>query len=183
MIQRQAQGHVRFSSHRGVLLRLCQGEESLRQLARRLRGASGIIKVPQAAQGWKALRRFLDLLAQRIRPGVDLFDLGCINAVCDHQDGTQSHVHIKLVMRALGTARQGLYQGQTVFEMRFGLLVGALVEGVLARTLPVGNGLGRATGRCGMMRDELGLRGDDVGELLLQDLDQALVVVLPCLLQ
>ena len=86
-------------------------------------------------------------------------------------------------MRALGTARQGLHQGQTVFEMRFGLLVGALVEGVLARTLPVGNGLGRAAGRCGMMRDELGLGGDDLGELLLQDLDQALVVVLPCLLQ
>ena len=40
----------------------------------------------------------------------------------------------------------------------------------------------QAAGRCGMMRDELGLGGDDLGELTLQDLDQALVVVSPCLL-
>ena len=77
-----------FPQQSGILLRLRQGEESLCQLARRLRGASDIIKVPQAAQGWKELGRFLDLLAQRIRPCVDLFDLGCIDAVGNHQDGT-----------------------------------------------------------------------------------------------
>ena len=84
------------------------------------------------------------------------------------------------MLRGLWQDREQLDAGGAVAD---GFQIGRAVAGVLARLLPVGNGLLRASRLGIVMRQQLGLSLDDGGKLRLEHLSDALVVLLPGPLQ
>jgi hypothetical protein len=85
----------------------------------------------------------------------------------------------QFLLAALGGIREGLQHLQPLAEVTDGLMIGRALKGTLARPLPILHPLLPKARRGVVMRQEFGLRLGRLGKLCLQNLDHALMILLP----
>ena len=111
--------------------------------------------------------------------GVGVLHLGRCKPFRHLQCRAEGEVHGQSVLGTLRRLWQGCEQRDPGGAVADGFQIGRAVAGLLAGLLPVGNGLLVATSRGVVMRQQLGLRLDQLGKPCLQHLGNVLVILLP----
>ena len=117
-----------------------------------------MIKPPQPKQDRDKLWRLAHLLTQRACLGVGVLHLGCCVPFGHLQGRAEGNVQGQGLLGMLRRLWQGLEQLDPGGQVADGFQIGRAVAGVLARPLPVGNGLLGAARLRVVMRQQLGLR-------------------------
>jgi hypothetical protein len=152
---------------RRVVSLLRQAQQCFSKLSRHVQLWSYTIKLPKAKQDWGEFWRLAHLLAQFARPGVCAFHLRCCEPFRHLQGRAESDVQGQGVLGMRGRLWQSSEQLDPSGEVADGFRIGRAFTGLLARPLPVANGLLCESSLSIVMGQQLGLRLTDVGKLCL----------------
>ena len=138
---RRPKGIVGDDRERGVVGTLRQTQQRFPKLACRVQLWPCHIKPPQTKQDLDKLWRLAHLLTQRACLGVGVLHLGRCLPFGHLQGRAEGNVQGQGLLGTLRRLWQGLEQLDPGGEVADGFQMGRAVAGVLARPLPVGNGL------------------------------------------
>jgi hypothetical protein len=173
---------VGLHEQNGVVQLLGYAEEFLPHLVRPLRLPSHLMHIPQPPQHREELWCVPHLLAELACASINAFYLQGVSPEV-YQRWAQRNLQTQFPLGTRGGVRQGAEHRKPLREVRHRFQYGRAFEGTLARLLPVADGLCQQA-RLGMVvRQEFGLGRYGFGELGLQHLRNALVILLPCALE
>ena len=171
---------VGLQEERCVVDRLGQAEEPLPQrLCPRVLAAGGR-KSPEPPQHREELWGLPQLLAELLRPGVDLFHRRGSRTPGAHQRRAKGQLQVQFLPGARWGLRQGVQYLDALTEVggRFGVC--RAFHGALPSLLPIGHGRFGASCLRVVMRQQFGLGEDRLGKLGLEHLGHLLMDLLPC---